>query len=92
MAVKREKNGTWTVYYYYKDCDGKRHHTTKRGFKRKKEAAKWEQRDKVPASCHMFFAEFVELYKEDKKHELKERTLVMKNDVTKNTSFRFSKI
>ncbi len=83
MAVKKEKNGTWTVYYYYKDCDGKRHHTTKRGFKTKKEAAKWENKDKLPASCHMFFSEFVELYKEDKKHELKERTMMMKDDVTK---------
>ena len=83
MAVKREKNGTWTVYYYYKDNKGKRRHNTKRGFKTKKEAVKWETRDQIPGSCHMFFNEFVDLYKADKKHEIKERTMMMKMDVTK---------
>lgn len=83
MAVKREKNGTWTVYYYYKDMEGNRRHTTKRGFQTKKEALKWEQKDRIPGSCHMYFSEFVELYKTDKKHEIKERTMMMKNDVTK---------
>ena len=44
MSVsKNEKNGTWEVRTYYKNFDGKLKQTTKRGFKKKLEALKWEQ-------------------------------------------------
>lgn len=44
MAVyKDEQNKTWYVQCWYKDFSGKRKHTTKSGFKTKREAEAWER-------------------------------------------------
>ena len=41
-VYKDESTNTWYAQFYYKDWDGKRKHTTKRGFAKKSEAAKFE--------------------------------------------------
>lgn len=81
MSVyKDEKLGTWYVQMYYKTWDGKTHHTTKRGFRTKKDAVKWEaeKRASVSSDLSMTVESFVEVYFNDKKNELKERTLINK--------------
>lgn len=51
MSVSRnEKNGTWEVRTYYKNFDGKLKQTTKRGFKKKSEALKWNKILKIKKS------------------------------------------
>ena len=41
--IVKTANGTFAVHYSYLGQDGKRHCTTKRGFKYKKDATKWQQ-------------------------------------------------
>lgn len=44
MSVsKDEKRGTWTCSIWYRDWQGQRKHTTKRGFERKKDAEQYER-------------------------------------------------
>ena len=46
-VYKDEKTNTWYCQFYYKDWDGKRKHTTKRGFERKRDAQKYESQIKL---------------------------------------------
>lgn len=79
MAVSKEKNGTWTVQVYIKDWTGQSIHKKKRGFATKREALEWERRIKAQkASFNMTLDEFVDVYFEDKKTELKQRTIETK--------------
>nr|DAM41011.1 MAG TPA: Integrase [Caudoviricetes sp.] len=41
-VAKNEKTGKWECQIWYKDWQGKRRHTTKTGFERKKDAEKYE--------------------------------------------------
>nr|DAK65068.1 MAG TPA: Integrase [Caudoviricetes sp.] len=41
-VAKNEKTGKWDCQMWYKDWQGKRRHTTKTGFERKKDAEKYE--------------------------------------------------
>lgn len=41
-VAKNEKTGKWECQIWYKDWQGQRRHTTKTGFKRKKDAEKYE--------------------------------------------------
>lgn len=41
-TFKDEKTNTWCCQFYYTDWNGKRKHTTKRGFKRKRDAEQYE--------------------------------------------------
>ncbi len=82
MSIRKEENGTYTVQSRVKDWTGKTVHTKKRGFKKKKDAVEWEKNlNRSNNEIYMTVGEFVEIYYEDKKHELKERTIFHKKDV-----------
>lgn len=76
-AYKDEKQKTWYCQFYYEDWQGNKKKKKKRGFKTKKEAQEWENNFKLSANADMDMklAAFVEIYLEDKKVELKQRTL-----------------
>ena len=76
MAVRKEENGTYTVQLWYRDWKGTRHKKTKRGFRLKSEANKW-QRDflfRVKNSPEMLFEDFIETYKADMRPRIRENT------------------
>ena len=43
-VAKNEKTGKWDCSIWYRDWQGKRKHTTKRGFDRKKDAEEYERK------------------------------------------------
>ena len=77
MSVGKEKNGTYTVQCWYREqLTGERHKKTKRGFKKKSDAVRWE-RDfpmKAAGSPTMKFADYCEVYKSDMLPRLKRNT------------------
>ena len=77
MSVGKEKNGTYTVQCWYREqLTGERHKKTKRGFKRKSDAVRWE-RDflmKAAGSPTMKFADYCEVYRSDMLPRLKRNT------------------
>ena len=82
MAITRESNGTWTVQCYYKDWTGLQKRKRKKGFRTKHEAAEWERSFLAKgAPISLTLEEFTEVYLEDKKKSLKERTLIMKRHI-----------
>lgn len=82
-AYKDEKQGTWYCQFYYQDWQGVRRKKKKRGFKTKKQAQEWESSFKLSADASMDMAleAFVEVYFEDKKGELKERSIINKRSM-----------
>lgn len=82
MSVIQEKDRTWTVQVRIKQRDGTVRHHKKRGFERKKDALEYEAQIKSDKpKFHMKVKDFLPIYMNDKKSELKERTLLMKKDV-----------
>ena len=79
-VYKDEKTNTWFAKFYYKDWKGERKQTTKRGFATKRDAKQWEAEfiASKTKSLHVDVATFVEMYFEDKKNELKERSITNK--------------
>lgn len=79
-AYKDEKMNTWYVMFYYKDWQGKRIKKKKCGFKTKKEALAYENefKDLGEVRMNVTLEEFVSIYFEDKKNELKERSIMSK--------------
>lgn len=77
MSVGKEKNGTYTVQCWYREqLTGERHKKTKRSFKKKSDAVRWE-RDflmKAAGSPTMKFADYCEVYKSDMLPRLKRNT------------------
>ena len=79
MSIRKEENGTWTVQCHYTDWMGNRKHKKKRGFKKKGEASQWEREFMAKKSpIDLPVKEFIEIYFEDKKNELKDRTIASK--------------
>mgnify|MGYP000762774513 FL=1 len=79
-VYKDAKTASWFCKFYFKDWQGDRHQTTKRGFKTKRDALRW-QADfiaKENRSMHISFEAYVKIYFEDKKNKLKERTVYNK--------------
>lgn len=79
-VYKDDKTASWFCKFYFKDWQGDRHQTTKRGFKTKRGALRW-QADfiaKENRSMHISFEAYVKIYFEDKKNKLKERTVYNK--------------
>ena len=75
-AKKNPKTGLYDLQYYYKDWQGVRKQSTKRGFKTKHEAEKWlnEFLMSQQGNLNMSFESFVELYKRDIKNRIRENT------------------
>lgn len=76
MTVTKEKSGTYTVQCWYRNWVGERHKKTKRGFRTKSEAAKWERNFLLAASGspNMTFRDYYVLYRDDRRPQLKEST------------------
>lgn len=76
-AYKDEKSNTWYCKFYRSDLNGTRKQTTKRGFPTKKAAQQWEREIRAAdnADMNVILETFVNMYFEDKKGELKDRTI-----------------
>ena len=83
-AYKNNSNNTWYVQFRYKDWRNKTRSITKRGFKTKHEAVRWEQDFKLrqAGSIDMTFEEFVKLYDEERSPRLKQSTQESKEHIT----------
>lgn len=79
-AYKDEKMNTWYAMFYYKDWQGKSIKKKKCGFKTKKEAQVYESSFKASKDVNMDITveAFVDIYFEDKRNELKERSVMSK--------------
>lgn len=67
MPAYKEKNGTWTAKFKYRDWLGERQQKTKRGFARKKDAQDFETdfKAKYVHSANIPFSALVDNYMED---------------------------
>ena len=84
MSVYRDKQrNTWFVVTRYKDWTGKAKQTTKRGFRTKHDAQRYESLfiDKKKDSTDILFKNFVEIYLESMEHRIKENTLMAKQNI-----------
>lgn len=83
MASKDKTTGMWMAQWYEVDAYGQKKRCKKRGFKTAREAKKYEYEKslKVEGSMNMLLKDFVDVYFEDKKNELKERTRENKRDM-----------
>lgn len=82
MAITKEKNGTYTVQLRTRDWTGKIVHKKKRGFTKKKDAKQWEsEKRNIGTEFTMTLRNFVEIYYEDKRLDVKERTLEHKQHI-----------
>ena len=78
MSVyKDKKQGTWYVSFRYVDWTGEKKQKMKRGFRTKREAMNYENEYKRIASADMDMTvgNFVKVYFEDKKNELKANSI-----------------
>ena len=92
MSCTRDnKSGKWIARFYYSDYKGNRKQAFKRGFNTKKEAQEYEREfiNKQQFSNQMTFRSLYELYIEDMKHRLKERTIMKKENIFKNKILPF---
>ena len=73
---KDEKTNTWYCQFYYTDWSGQRKHTTKRGFKRKRDAEKYEMSCKwQPTENDITVGMLAKLYTSHLKRRIKIGTL-----------------
>ena len=82
-AYKDAEKNTWYVKFQYKDWNGKQKWVTKRGFKGKREALKWENtfKERLSGSTDMSFADFIAVYKTNRGPRIKESTLQTKENI-----------
>lgn len=82
-AYKDTERNTWYVKFQYKNWKNEKKWVTKRGFKTRREALQWENEFqlKQQGSIEMSFADFVNVYREDRTPRLKESTTVMKDNI-----------
>ena len=75
-AIKDRERGTWIVYIRYKDWKGETRVHKKRGFSTKREALEYERGFLLKKSkdLNMSFADFVDVYMEDKKPRIRYNT------------------
>lgn len=85
MAVYKDnpRKGTWKVKMSYLSWDGKRKFLTKRGFKSKGDANKWELnfRSKLVGTLDMELKNFVEIYLEGIEEKTKRSTMETKRNI-----------
>lgn len=77
MAYKDKSSGKWVAQWYTVDLTGKKSQRKKRGFRTLREAKAYEAEKNLveERSLRVTLQAFAEIYFEDKKHELKERTI-----------------
>lgn len=86
MSVYKDLiTGKWFVKIRYTNWQGEKKETTKRGFRTKKDALQYEAEFKVAKTnaFDMVFKDFVNVYFEDKKGELKESSIRNKKHMIK---------
>lgn len=76
MSARMEENGTWTSQFRYEDIYGRKRHKCKRGFATEEDADRFERLFKVRSKgkLDMRFFDFVELYADDIKPQIRENT------------------
>ena len=82
-AYKEKDRNTWTVKIKHKNWSGQIKWVTKRGFTTKREALQYE-RDflaRKSGNLDMSFADFVQVYREERGARIKESTLSMKDNI-----------
>ncbi len=92
MSVSKDKkSGTWTAQTRYKDALGATHHTTKRGFKTKSAAQRWEAEFllTMSGSLDMTFSAFCEVYATNERPRRKESTWVTKESIIRTKLLPF---
>lgn len=82
-AYKDEKKKTWYVKFSYKSWNGTTSWVTKRGFRTKSEAQSYEEEFKrlKGGSLEMTFADFAQLYKQERSPRLKDSTMGTKSHI-----------
>ena len=82
-AYKDAERNTWYVKFQYKNWKDERKWVTKRGFKTKRDALQWEREFHLQqqGSIEMSFADFINVYREDRVPRLKESTALMKDNI-----------
>lgn len=88
-VYKDSETNTWYSQFYYVDWDGKRKHTTKRGFNRKRDAEEYEAKFKYSKKReNVSLRTLIELYQDNLKKRLllktiKPTTVQHYNDMTR---------
>ena len=82
-AFKEVNRSTWYAKFCYRNWQGEKKWITKRGFATKREALQYEREfmARQNGSLDMTFADFVKVYREDRKSRIKESTFEMKDNV-----------
>lgn len=84
MSVYKDKDGTWFVKLRYKDWDGQRIDTTKRGFTTKRDAAAWET-ERIRAltgSLDLSLKDFIyDVYLPNMENRIRKSTYLMKKNI-----------
>jgi integrase len=77
MAYREKDTKKWTAQWFEPTANGEKKKRRKRGFDTKRDALEYERQKKLNGarSMDMKLSEFVEVYYEDKKNDLKERTM-----------------
>lgn len=84
MSVYKDKDGTWFVKLRYKDWNGQRIDTTKRGFVTKREASAWESERlrALTGSLDMILKDFIyDVYLPNMENRIRRSTYLMKKNV-----------
>ena len=76
MAYKEKDTKKWTAQWFESNARGEKRKRRKRGFETKREALEYERQKKLNSkkSMDMKLSEFMDVYFEDKRNELKDRT------------------
>lgn len=77
MAYKEKDTKKWTAQWFEMNAKGEKKKRRKRGFETKRDALEYERQKKLNSvrSMDMKLGEFMEVYFEDKKNELKDHTM-----------------
>lgn len=84
MSVYKDKDGTWFVKLRYKDWNGRRIDTTKRGFATKREASAWESErlKALTGALDMTLKDFIyDVYLPNMENRIRRSTYLMKKNV-----------
>lgn len=93
MSVGKEKNGTYAVQCWYREqLTGERRKKTKRSFKRKSDAVRWEHDFlmKAAGSPTMKFADYCDVYRSDMLPRLKRNTWRTKGYIIRDKFLPYS--
>ena len=90
-AYKDNATGKWYCKFYYEDYEGNSIQKKKMGFDLKREALEWERDflENQQAQPDMSFDSFLEIYKKDKYPQLRQKTIITKDNRYKRVLSHF---